>query len=432
MKKGKLIAYTALSIVILFLSIFIIWWAWVYYYAPNKEVHNTFELDTIATEDGSQEDYIIKVKYFSNENDNGVEALEVVFNSFIDERNDRIYQQGIQIVADEGKRIGFKYENDPDTYVKDKGWWSWFVWYEYGHEFGTFDIQNSSVNYYTSFDNFYTVEGSTKNFADDGFKITLRNQDNSVDNFLLRFNGHVFDNTIKNDSAQKKSAKNFVSIRERNPFAQDYDIYQYYDYDINYFCMMILNAVHDIRNGVHHSTLMKLGDTFKYSILTSNNVYEEVSSLTNEKVSVLNNTFAAIYFEKTADGLKKSSESMFGLVNHSNGFNISNEEVLEDDYFVGQTVFDLTEDAFDLLQVHDNHYKLKLKESIKEKITLLNKSVSLSIHIDLDVLSQEQSLYSNGNVIFDGFYDDLSVYNIFDCYTTRTVNGEIVRTEVEV
>ena len=106
-----------------------------------------------------------------------------------------------------------------------------------------------------------------------------------------------------------------------------------------------------LQNGTQHAVLSKLGEVFDYKVFEDGKAYQDLSDAENAKVNIVNETFAAIYFEKTADGLAKSSESIFKCVNGSSNFNISDDKNIVEDYVGGRNVYELDVYSFDLVRI---------------------------------------------------------------------------------
>lgn len=423
MSKGAKIGIFFLVVVILIMGAVDLWWLGIYVYGPDKVVLNTFEFDTIETLDGSESDYVIRIKYFSNENNNGLEALEINFSSFLDESQNKIYQQGIQVVIKEGKELGLKYIQDSrqkiDT-IYNGIWWnplSWLSWTDRYNAFGHYELQNCDVSYYQSSDNYQTTLGNQSYFADDGFIITLENEQGGNDTYLLRFRGSgIFDHNLHSDDGYLVWPL-LVRISEQNNY--------YFSYDINYFVSYVLETFNSVQSGSQGSTIVKFGEMFDYYVYEEGKSYTQMKTLENSKVDVINRTFAGVYFEKSADGLQKATDSMFGQVNDSPSYNNTSDETLIDDYLFGKNVVNLTENDFDYVLVSGTTYHLKLSDSFIESFSSKKDKIILSVSINLDTFRQNETTFA-------GFTADngLSDFDVYECYSYSYSTGSLVKSEV--
>ena len=83
---------------------------------------------------------------------------------------------------------------------------------------------------------------------------------------------------------------------------------------------------------------------------------------------------------------------------------------------------------FDFVQISENNYAFKLKQSFIDYLNLpQNKNkIVLKIEINLDDLN-------NLGYIFVGFTEDsgLSNFEILECYTLETIDNELIKTVVD-
>ena len=99
-----------------------------------------------------------------------------------------------------------------------------------------------------------------------------------------------------------------------------------------------------------------------------------------------------------------------------------------EDYFIGKTMIVCTYSYFDFVQISENNYAFKLKQSFIDYLNLpQNKNkIVLKIEINLDDLN-------NLGYIFVGFTEDsgLSNFEILECYTLETIDNELIKTVVD-
>ncbi|MGN1201340.1 MAG: hypothetical protein ACI4R8_03700 [Candidatus Caccovivens sp.] len=431
METLKRFGIAALIVLFVIFAILDFWWLYVLMFGPDKEIVNTFHVGTITTnpdEDSGEEpktEYVIKIKYSSNENKNGLECLDIQFSGFVDETTQEIYSWGIQFVAksQNDSLSNWIYNVDKSTLTGEL-WNKWqfpLTWKYYHNIWGSYTPSNSNIYYYKSSDSFtHDITGASRLGNGEGFLINI-----GEDIYKLNFTGNVV-NGKDNFVAEKIANAYNITVFYRHIDIWDY----YYSYDIYDFAYMLYNQVQAVSNGKHSASLINLPDMFSYQVFNGK-TYVDVSEKENSKVSETVRNFYSIYIEKTADGVKTANDSMFHCVNGTPQFNITEDDetpgVVDDDYLVGNTIIDCTVHDFEFINVRDNIYSLKLKDDFVDFYTKYASQIQLSVNINLDWMAKH-------NMVFYGFVDNsnLSKFKILDCYTTRTINGEIVRTEVKL
>ena len=115
-------------------------WAYIQVFGDVKYIDNTFYVDEITLADESDKTNVIEVKYFANDNNNGLEMFEINFNQFMDEDRNAFYSQGMQFVANtEADNIDFKFSQDENSGVED-------VWLSHSYYFGSYSqLKNGEV-----------------------------------------------------------------------------------------------------------------------------------------------------------------------------------------------------------------------------------------------------------------------------------------------
>lgn len=436
LKKCFIVFLVVLALVF---SVFDAWWLYVFICEPDKEVVNTFNVGAISTnpdfeDEEPEEEYVIKVKYYSNENNNGLECLEIQFTGFVDENQTDLYSYGIQFVANDDKS-SFDWEYNVDTsttsdLVKSDGWF--LNKKDYYNVWGSYSPTNSNVYYYKSSDDFtYDITGATSMGNGEGFLINI---DDNI--YKLNFNGNIINDSSENSNFVAEKVIDDSDARYLygliTPFGigwlytHVYDFSYYYSYDIYDFAYMLYTQIQACANGKHSASLINLPDMFNYQIFDGS-TYVDISADTNSKVSETVRNFYSIYIEKSADGIQKSTDSMFNCVNGTPQFSlVEDDSSAIDDYFYGRTILYCDIYDFDFINVSSNYCLLKLSDNFIDFYSKYASKIRLSICIDLDIINKN-------NIIFAGFYDDSGLQNfaIYECYTTETIDGEIVRTEVE-
>ncbi len=404
------------------------WWLYVLIFAPDKEIVNTFYVGTISTtpQEGEEPktEYVIKIKYSSNDNKNGLECLEIQFSGFVDETGEEIYSWGIQFVAnsEEESLEDWDYNVDESSVsgLVSSKWQFPLTWKYYYNIWGSYAPKNSSIYYYKSSDSFQNdITGAQSLGNGEGFLISI---DDEI--YKLNFNGNVVNNNESNFVAEKIVSAWHV-ITYYNITVYDY----YYSYDIYDFAYTLYQQLQAVANGKHSASLINLPDMFSYQIFDGK-TFVDVSEKENSKVSETVRNFYSIYIEKTADGVQTANDSMFGCVNGTPQFNLTDDEgedIFDDgDYLVGKTIVNCDIFDFDFVNVRENAYVLKLNDTFLNTYGKYTNDIQLAIEIDLDRLKRQ-------NIVFCGFSKDSHLYDfkILSCHTVQTVNGKIVKTEVD-
>ena len=168
-------------------------------------------------------------------------------------------------------------------------------------------------------------------------------------------------------------------------------------------------------------------DYYEYDESSSTYVGEPVSL---DKASLIINDTKSYYAIKVSvnegDALK-SSDSIFNCIAGNSNYNATGDYDSED-YFIGKTMIVCTYSYFDFVQISENNYAFKLKQSFIDYLNLpQNKNkIVLKIEINLDDLN-------NLGYIFVGFTEDsgLSNFEILECYTLETIDNELIKTVVD-
>jgi len=431
METFKKISIAVLIVVYVICAVLDFWWLYILMFGPEKEVVNTFHVGTITTnpdENGeTRTEYVIKVKYSSNDNKNGLECLDIQFSGFVDERSEEIYSWGIQFVAnsenDSLENWIYNVNKSSLTGTINKKWSFPLTWKYYHNIWGSYTPKNSSIYYYKSSDSFTRdITGANSLGNGEGFLISI-----DKDIYKLNFNYNVVNNSPENSNfVAEKLQSSWKVFIYRNITIYDY----YYSYDIYDFAYMLYQQVQAVSNGKHSASLINLPDMFSYKIFDGK-TYKDVGADENAKVSETVRNFYSIYIEKTADGVKSANDSIFRCVNGTPQFNLTDEDdeggIFDDgDYLIGKTIVDCDMYDFDFVNIRDNVCALKLNKNFINLYGRYANNIQLSINIDLDELKKK-------NIVFYGFTKDsgLSKFKILDCYTTQTVDGKIVKTEVD-
>lgn len=407
MKKSKFLLSTIGIFLTLCCLLVSVWWIVILLVGPDKEVDNTIHLGSLSTIDGSQTEYLIDVKYSANDNGDGVECLDVRFNSFVDEKQDAIYSNGIQIVGD---KLNFKtkYVDSSATGVV-----SGSTFKAYHNAWATFDVGEDSVYYYQSADGFNTTFSGEESFANDGFKLSLQNAEGEEELYKLKFRGYDVNQSL-----------NIGQSYKYNNFMRKHYYNYYYASDVMYLANYLYESCQSLANGTHGITMLNLPDIFslwKYD----GNVYVELDAIETAKVKNTWSTYCVFKVEKTAEGVMTANDSLFGSVKNSSQFNLYPGSI-DDVYLTGDAVYEIELYDFVYVPVIDNYVALKLDSVLLDALLPYSKSVKLSITIDL--LKLEEDGFN-----FYGFTEDsgLNHFEIIECYTI-SYDSEGVSTKTEV
>ena len=428
METLKRVFLALLIVVYVVFAVLDFWWLYVLIFAPDKEIVNTFYVGTISTtpQEGEEPktEYVIKIKYSSNDNKNGLECLEIQFSGFVDETGEEIYSWGIQFVANSEEESledwGYNVDESSVSGLVSSKWQFPLTWKYYYNIWGSYAPKNSSIYYYKSSDSFQNdIAGAQSLGNGEGFLISI---DDEI--YKLNFNGNVVNNNESNFVAEK-IVDTWHVIAYYNITVYDY----YYSYDIYDFAYTLYQQLQAVANGKHSASLINLPDMFSYQIFDGK-TFVDVSEKENSKVSETVRNFYSIYIEKTADGVQTANDSMFGCVNGTPQFNLTDnedEDIFDDgDYLIGKTIVNCDIYDFDFVNVRENAYVLKLNDTFLNTYGKYTNDIQLAIEIDLDRLKRQ-------NIVFCGFSKDSHLYDfkILSCHTVQTVNGKIVKTEVD-
>lgn len=415
---GKTIGIIISAILFLVCAFIDVWYVYVVLYGEVKQVVNTYEVGLQTLADGSDTKYFIEIEYYSNENKNGLECFEIKFNYLLDENKNEFYSQGLQYVANSiDDNINLELVN---TSIESKHHWSALGNYYDRNLFYSYEPgEISSLYNYASGNDYETTYISTNPIGDNSyFRIQL-----DQDLYLMKFKSSYKD-------AREPEVYSQVLDKDANYYSpaiycwhKDSD---YLLYDYTYFSQLLYNAMGTLKNGMESAVLFEFGNIFDYYAYDENlGTYDNQPIEDTTKVRTEMSSYYSIYVKKHADGIQKASQSMFNCIHGNNAFNITNDYA-EDDYFIGRTIVDCNIYDFDYINIENGYCLLSLKDSFVNYYKQYSDSITLSICIDLDKLN---SL----NIKFYGFDENSKLNNfmIFDCYTIETINGEVVRTEVQ-
>ena len=435
----KKIGIAIVAIIILLCAGVDIWYVFIKENGPAKTATSTYKGGELEKANGEKKN-IFEIKYFSNKNKNGLECFELKLTNFLDSTREDTRTIGFQYVAktklDELDWYDFdKIEEkiNLDSY-KDKGdlLLSGFLEYMESHakyftsqdfgvtdRWGIFNIGKtySSAVYFSPYINgdinsqFVYDSINEENFTssenlkpDKNSKLIIQIGKEQM-GIQMKYDSYLTyeecygDKAIlplvnyQNNSTTKKHLTNF-----------------YYSYSYDFLNWYLYEKVKTATPGTQYYNFA-FGDIFNYfdyknNVLTQRHdvdydlINEEISSYYTVKVEVLD------------DGIRKASESSFKLLCGSKDYML--DDVVTD-YFSGQQIINLDFYAFDVIDIGDNFYKLKLKEDILKAYLPKKNSISFIITIDKSILEKEGRYYN-------GFSDD-SGLDEFKIHSVKIING---------
>ncbi len=413
------IGIALLILVLLSGTITITWYAYMVKYGGERFTSTTMYLNQITDAEGVTEN-IVNVKYNSNIEGNGLECLDIKFSNFTDEKQENIYWQGVQYVANsaddkikwvlpeevmKNKLFNEAKENDSYTcynlkkeysFVKVMNYFAEYMAPYVGHSVSRYDYQGlkdseemSSTNPITN-DSYFTIETDEQLY-------------------YLQFRGDNY--VIYGDDY----SKDFEPIAERSC---DYWLSAgytnvYYNYSFDYFAYQIYNIASTLPAGSKGYYTMELGDIFKYFYADADKCRgDEVKTDDTELVKNEIKTYFTIYIEVSGNGIRNATDSMFGIVHNSANY-VLGGQTNTDDYFAGQSIIDVTLADFTFVRVQETYVALKLKQSFIDTYINYSKSIALRITIDLDIFKEL-------NVEYIGFTADSGLEH-FTIYSIEEV-----------
>lgn len=464
LSKGKKIIIAILAVLMLVCVIIDVWYLVIYYTGDDRVVSNTYEVGLQETVDGDTK-YFIEINYMSNKNNNGLEMFEIKFNYLLDEQQESFYSQGLQYVANnENENIEFldienlakNLDDLPDIQsqldtlknmgatdeqialavasgLSDKqqvfskgGWYNAEYYYALYYDFAVNTNSSSRFNYMSANDYETPLISTNPIDMNSIFRIQL---DDEL--YQMQFKGRryqTFNETEFEENVNKYNTLSSMASWNNYYFNLVYAYTDYFKmfptYDADYFAYLLYNAVQSLPAGTNKAMIFEFGDMFNYYEHLSDGQYQDTAikdtSLLIEKIK----SYYSIKVNISADGARKVSDSIFNCVKGSTEFSIG--EIENEEYFTGKQVVNLDIYDFELVNVRDNYYALKLKDEFNAEYLSKASKIYLSISIDLDVLNKY-------NYEFAGFTKDsgLEKYSVHDCYTTETINGQVEKVEVE-
>lgn len=395
------------------------WYYYIWKFAPDKIVSNTYELGLQTTVNDDTK-YFIELDYMSNANKNGLEKLDIKFNYMLDEKQEAFYSQGLQYVANSvDDNISFEYCADASQtkgiYLNTTpGWFSggdnWAWW-------GSYRVNKDATMYnYASGDDYKTTTLSTNPLSlETKFKIQIGD-----DLFLMKFRNEDTEMTSENFQYQVPGGYHYYVVYGR----KDYNWYYAY-YDYSYFAKLMYEVAKSITPGTNKPIVFEFGDLFDYYIYDAEKgQYSDTRYENCDSVIQYMQSYYSIKVNVSENGAQKASDSIFNSLHGSNTYNLLGD-YSSDDYFIGRTVITTSIYDFDFVNIVDNRYAIKLRDEFVSYYSQFSK-IYLNVEIDLDRLKEL-------NIEFVGLTEDnnLDKFKIHEVYTIQTTeNGQKIKTEV--
>ena len=410
--KQKLSPFKKISIIVLallFLGCVIVngWYLYILTFKPAKVVSNTFEVGLQTLEDGTTK-YFAEILLNRNKNNDGLNTFEVKYNYLVDEDKTNFYSQGQQFTSTNENMFGLS-SVEQTTVTTKNGWYNAVKENRYYGQMWT--TSNTEYYNYSSFDDYQTTTISTNPINEDTrFKIELGN-----DIYLMKF---------KNE---------YKEIDRRGPY-YDFNLIYGYDYynvyytkiDNLYFINLLYNSLDSLKSGTSQSVLFEFGDLFDYYKYNEDKQdYILINQEDTDKVIHDVKSYYSILVRVNDSGAKKASDSLFNCINGNSNYN-STGDYSSSDYFIGRTIINLDIKSFEYVDTETlNVFKLKLKESTKNYYTKFKDTTLIQVIINLDEFKEKE-------IIFDGFTNNTFGELKVMAFTIETIDGEIVRTEVNI
>lgn len=391
-----------------------IWALWIYFFAPQKIVSKTYMVDFQTTEDGDKEPFV-ELKYFSNANKNGYEALDLKFNFMLDENQSSLYSQGIQYVAqnsEQSNSLNFNFYADTSTRDKEPydTTTSWGNTKRYYNGFGTWLVNSNFDKFeYQSFDNYETTSNSTNPIdLNASFKIELGEGNLYMLKFRA-FNDYV-DTKVSAEKREQYLTKSFVQTREENVdwnvFSSSTDIVSYhYMYDVNYLTKLLFDSLEPIKKGSSQVLVYDLPDVFDYFKYVDGQ-YSDEREIDSLKLEQQVKNYYTIKVTVLDDGIQKSDESLFNCVKGSASFNLTND-YSSNEFYVGRSVIHATFENFDLVERDDGTFDIVLNSEF------LNKYEKYKSKIYLNLILDYKPYENKGLIVNEPTYDSVKGFSVY-------------------
>lgn len=416
-----------------------VWYILIKEFGPTKTAHSIYKGAELEKADGSKKN-IFEINYYSNKNKNGFECFELKLTEFTDTTREDTDSIGLQYIANSstdniewfdfekiyknadgvmygalnsGRLGGYLLDNLSHftAYTFTSNTKSKFLWKGYYESFYYSPYINEKSTSFYSYDN----------VNEDVFTPKVLRLDKSS-SFLLQIGEDnigmrlKFDNYLSYDDCFGKNRviDPLDEYFSHNAF-QDFSRNVYYNYNFDFLSWYLYSKVLSLPAGENYTTF-KFDDIFYYYDVSDKEVWAQKHNIDYKLIQEEITSYYTIKINVSDDGLRKASDSMFNIVKGSSEFVVDDSVVT--DYFSGKQIVNLDIFAFDLVNVSDNFYALKLKKEIYDTYISKKKSILLSITIDVSVLKNQGKEYS-------GLIED-EMLNSFEIQETKIINSSEV------
>lgn len=422
MSVPKKICISLASILMVAMLLVCLWWVFIYFLGPEKLIEKTFNWDYITTT-AENKQQILKVNYFSNKNQNGLELFEMDWTYFQDETKNNTYSQGLQYVAvTENDTINFAFTIDNDQEPKadpDDNFFSFPMNYMAYDCWGGYKVDAQTTEYYNymSSNNYQTTTTSTNPLGLDS-KLKIELGEDRENTYLMVPKGV----NTEIDGEPEKIV--FFPVNMWN--IGMYRYYCYYDY--NYLAKIVYDSVKGMAGGTDTNVVFEFGDYFDYYQYKDSHYGERLTKkqLADGKVIAGIKSYCVVHINVSDDGADSYTDSMFNMIKNDATFNLNPERVT-DDYFTGRTLIKVDNNAFDFVKVHENKIALKLKESFVNEYLPVKDSIILDVEINIDKIKEQGYEYF-------GLCSDhgLNQFKLKSIHTVDSSSGHEVKEEVQL
>lgn len=453
MKALKIIGITILSLVLTVCIGVDAWWAYVYFNAPKKVTVTTHNIDLQTLSTGEQKP-LIEVQLFRNKDGKGLPVYEIRYNTVTDESRSAFYSYGAQYVGNDlihGWTGEIKYSAKDENFdgfqqaIGAQGGEVLSVSARYGkasrrqyYYLGLRqNFKNADTYFYKSGSDFYNAFGATK-LMEDNEVITAtiktgNTGDSTKDYDIIGMRFKAFNNweykCPYDWEAERNNPNNYIKNVEDYTYlgmttSKLHDwwfnkevacIHYYGAYDSNYLATYLYDEIKNLPAGTDSYDITKLVSCFDYSNYI-NGSYNFDVPLDNSKIEELDRTYLSLKVSIHDEGLTKAEDSLFKTVKNMPDFNLTGDYT-EDSYFIGRTNVNLDETSFTFVNISDNNYALKLKQSFVDYYSKYYDLIVLNININLESLQAK-----NINVV--GFTEDSGLDN-FVVHSSNVPTSEV-------
>lgn len=396
------------------------WFVYVYFFGVNKAASKTFAIRNLTLADGREKSFI-EIQYFSNADNSGVEAFEIVYNNFVDEDRDAFYSQGIQYVGSPswGVVLGESVLTYPDTtkFYKETG--SWLAKNKYYRDYRSYTVSENitSMFNYQSYDDSGTWIASTNPLDYNSFfKINFSGEENVA---LMRFKGF---NTPQN-------SETYLGRSYKSSGTYEYYYEHYIMYDPQFLSVLLYNSVKTLDYGFNNDVVFEFDNLFDYYHYNEDGQLEQITTETTignqivdlDKIKYFVRSYYDIHITTYEYGLQRAQDSLFKCVCGDSSYNTTGNYA-SNEYFVGKTIIDCDVYSFERIGSGSN-IVLSLSDDFIAYYEKFKNSIILNIEIDLDLLT---SLGYNLEGVVES---SLANFKVLRCVT---ISGDTIEEAVYV